>query len=73
MQDSMISMASGGDKATTAFNQLGLTWDDLEGKSPAEQMELIGQRLAAIEVRLCEARPRLIFSESRAANSSLSW
>lgn len=49
MQKSMTDLAGGSDSAVAAFTQLGLSWNDLANKSPAEQMALIGQRLAAIE------------------------
>ncbi|HEY5704656.1 MAG TPA: hypothetical protein VIS96_03685 [Terrimicrobiaceae bacterium] len=48
MQKSMVDMQQGSKEAVGAFQQLGLSWSDLEDKSPAEQMELIGARLAAI-------------------------
>ncbi len=49
MQKSMVDMAQGSKEAVSAYTQLGLSWEDLKDKSPAEQMELIGQRLSAIE------------------------
>jgi hypothetical protein len=48
MQKNMVEMAQGSEEAVKAFTQLGLSWDDLKDKTPAEQMQLIGERLAAI-------------------------
>lgn len=67
MQKSMTDMASGSKEAVAAFTQLGLSWSDLEGKSPAEQMELIGIRLAAIENPALRAETAMnIFGKSGA-------
>jgi hypothetical protein len=49
MQVNMVEMQKGSKEAVAAFTQLGISWDDLAGHSPAEQMQLIGERLAAIE------------------------
>lgn len=67
MQRSMTDMQQGSDMAVASFKQLGLSWTDLEGKSPAEQMGLIGQRLAAIEDPALRAETAMnIFGKSGA-------
>ncbi len=48
MQKNMVEMAQGSDEAVRAFKQLGLSWEDLKDLSPSEQLQLIGERLAAI-------------------------
>jgi hypothetical protein len=48
MQDSIVSASDESSKAAAAFTKLGLSFDDLDGKSPTEQLELIGQRLTGI-------------------------
>lgn len=67
MQKSMVDMQQDSKEAVGAFEQLGLTWADLEGKSPAQQLELIGIRLATIEDPALRAETAMrIFGKSGA-------
>ena len=45
----LASLAKGSSKAVANFAQLGLSWEDLQGKSPAEALEIIKSRLLLIE------------------------
>jgi hypothetical protein len=46
---SLANLAKGTSKAVADFALLGLSWDDLKGKSPAEALEMINERLSQIE------------------------
>lgn len=49
MQVNITALATDSEAAKNAFTQLGLTFADLQGKSPTEQLQIIGTRLAAIQ------------------------
>jgi hypothetical protein len=49
LQNFMQDAASGGDKQTAAMAQLGITLQELQGKTPIEQMRIFAERIAAIE------------------------
>lgn len=49
LQNFMQDAANGGDKQTAAMAQLGITLQELQGKTPIEQMRIFAERIAAIE------------------------
>tara|TARA_R100001129_G_scaffold184644_1_gene170084 strand:- start:1562 stop:3334 length:1773 start_codon:yes stop_codon:yes gene_type:complete len=49
MNQAVMKAADGGKTMTEAFGKLGLSVDDLQGKTPDEQFKLIADRLRAIE------------------------
>jgi hypothetical protein len=48
MQKSIIDAADGSGKTAEAFEKLAISMAELQGKSPTEQLELIGERLANV-------------------------
>jgi hypothetical protein len=48
MQVGITALQAGSDACKNAFAQLGLTFEDFEGKTPTEQLTLIGERLTGI-------------------------
>jgi hypothetical protein len=48
MQVGMTALQTESDACKNAFAQLGLTFEDFKGKTPTEQLTLIGERLAGI-------------------------
>jgi hypothetical protein len=48
MQVGITALQTESDACKNAFTQLGLSFADLEGKSPTEQLRLIGERLSGI-------------------------
>lgn len=49
LQNFMQDAANGGDKQTAAMAQLGVTLQELQGKTPIEQMRIFAERISAIE------------------------
>lgn len=49
LQRFMIEASEGGKTQTEAMAKLGLSYDQLKEKSPSEQMQILAQRIAAIE------------------------
>lgn len=49
LQNFMQDAANGGDKQTAAMAQLGITLQELQGKTPIEQMRIFAERISAIE------------------------
>jgi hypothetical protein len=49
LQKFMEDAAQGSEKNTEALTRLGLSYDDLKGKTPTEQMEMLAERISTIE------------------------
>lgn len=49
LQKFMIDAANGSDKNVEALKNLGLTFDDLKGKAPVEQLKMISERLKDVD------------------------
>jgi hypothetical protein len=45
----MQDAANGGEKQTTTMNRLGISMQDLAGKTPTQQMEIFASKISAIE------------------------
>jgi len=48
MQKFMVDAANGSDKNNEALSRLGLTFKDLQGKAPIEQMKILAERIQQI-------------------------
>ena len=49
LQNFMQDAANGGEKQTQAMNALGISMQDLQGKTPTEQLKLFAEKIAAIQ------------------------
>jgi hypothetical protein len=49
MQNFMQNAANGSEKQIAAMNQLGISMEELQGKTPTEQLRIFAARIAAIE------------------------
>jgi hypothetical protein len=49
LQKFMEDAAQGSEKNTEALTRLGLSYDDLKGKTPTEQMQMLAERISTIE------------------------
>ena len=49
LQKFMIDAANGSDKNVEALKNLGLTFDDLKGKAPVDQLKMISERLKDVD------------------------
>lgn len=49
LQNFMQDAANGGEKQTTTMNRLGISMQDLAGKTPTQQMEIFASKISAIE------------------------
>lgn len=49
LQRFMDDAANGGKKQTEAMDRLGISMDDLQGKTPTQQMEVFAKKIAAIK------------------------
>jgi len=49
LQKFMIDAANGSDKNVEALKNLGLSFDDLKGKAPVEQLKMISERLKEVD------------------------
>jgi len=49
LQNFMQDAANGGEKQTQAMNALGISMQDLQGKTPTEQLKIFAEKIAAIQ------------------------